>query len=452
MADITPQGSVQDRAAAWVSAWHTIERSTEPVDRDRAERAMAELYAERGLSRPTFIWVDHPADGVLAWHVAARAQDPLRNDFTRGDPGNGDNRALYQLHDPFGLEPDWSRRATARVQRWGGDALDDGFDGRGGYLVGEATIAHAVDGQLMRDSRASRSGWDRAHVDWDEADPPVKQVQRVATTTLARRVIGDRWNELEALFGTDALIDLALDALVGTANHILDVRPSLNQALHALTFPAFDRASIVMGSLHHVLGLRVWRQQDEFAERTAMMERRLELARSGVAFWALDGLAILMERPSRIGLDQRGRLHSAGRPALAWGTHLQVWADHGVIVPRHVIEEPQTLTVAEIDAEQNAEVRRVMIERFGAERLVQEGNAKLLAEDEAGRLWRRPLRGARWGEEAVVMVEVRNATPEPDGTVRTYWLRVPPHVRSARAAVAWTFGLDSERYEPALQT
>ncbi len=47
-------------------------------------------------------------------------------------------------------------------------------------------------------------------------------------------------------------------------------------------------------------------------------------------------------------------------------------------------------------------------------------------------------------DEAVVMVEVLDSTPEPDGTHRTYWLRVPPSNRTAREGVAWTFGLDAD--------
>jgi hypothetical protein len=46
------------------------------------------------------------------------------------------------------------------------------------------------------------------------------------------------------------------------------------------------------------------------------------------------------------------------------------------------------------------------------------------------------------------MVEVVNATPEPDGTRRVYWLRVPPGTRTAREGVAWTFGLSEDRYRP----
>ncbi|MER0246295.1 DUF6745 domain-containing protein, partial [Streptomyces sp. HSW2009] len=67
---------------------------------------------------------------------------------------------------------------------------------------------------------------------------------------------------------------------------------------------------------------------------------------------------------------------------------------------------------------------------------------------ETGVLWRIELAG----DEAVVMVEVVNSTPEPDGSSRTYWLRVPPRTTTAREGVAWTFGLPAEEYEPQRQT
>jgi uncharacterized protein DUF6745 len=50
------------------------------------------------------------------------------------------------------------------------------------------------------------------------------------------------------------------------------------------------------------------------------------------------------------------------------------------------------------------------------------------------------------------MVEVRNSTPEPDGSHKRYWLRVPPEVHTAREAVAWTFGLSADSYQPVIET
>ena len=79
---------------------------------------------------------------------------------------------------------------------------------------------------------------------------------------------------------------------------------------------------------------------------------------------------------------------------------------------------------------------------------VTESGAVPVHEDEAGKLWRIELSG----DEPVVMVEVVNSTPEPDGTFSVYWLRVPPGTQTAKAGVAWTFGLDEATYEPAVQT
>lgn len=81
-------------------------------------------------------------------------------------------------------------------------------------------------------------------------------------------------------------------------------------------------------------------------------------------------------------------------------------------------------------------MRRVMLEHYGYERYLDSG-ARPLHRDETGALWRIDLDG----DEPVVMVEVLNSTPEPDGSRRTYWLRVPPSTRTARQGVAWTFGL-----------
>jgi hypothetical protein len=45
-----------------------------------------------------------------------------------------------------------------------------------------------------------------------------------------------------------------------------------------------------------------------------------------------------------------------------------------------------------------------------------------------------------------------NATPEPDGSYRRYFLRVPPTVRTARRGLAWSFGLTRSEYAPAVET
>jgi len=43
-------------------------------------------------------------------------------------------------------------------------------------------------------------------------------------------------------------------------------------------------------------------------------------------------------------------------------------------------------------------------------------------------------------------VEVINATPERDGTRKHFFLQVPANMRTARDAVAWTYGLRPDVY------
>jgi hypothetical protein len=142
------------------------------------------------------------------------------------------------------------------------------------------------------------------------------------------------------------------------------------------------------------------------------------------------------------------RLHCADGPAVAWPDGWGVYAIHGVRVPGWIIEQPERITVALIDSERNAEVRRVMIARYGHARYLHDAGATLVHEDNRGKLWRKE----RPDDSDLLMVEVRNSTPEPDGSIKDYFLRVPPEVKTASEAVAWTFGLTAKTYQPVAET
>jgi hypothetical protein len=160
------------------------------------------------------------------------------------------------------------------------------------------------------------------------------------------------------------------------------------------------------------------------------------------------GVVILTERPSELHRDDEGRLHNESGPAVRYPDGWSIYAIHAVRVPQRVVEEPETITVEQIRGERNAEVRRVMIERFGADRYLLASDAKLVQEDECGKLWRVDLEE----DEPLVMVCCMNSTAEPDGSFREYHLRVPPTTKTAREGIAWTFDVPEELYEPAVQT
>jgi hypothetical protein len=89
-----------------------------------------------------------------------------------------------------------------------------------------------------------------------------------------------------------------------------------------------------------------------------------------------------------------------------------------------------------------------MIEKYGQARYLTDSGAVEISRDDFGVLYRRELAD----DEALVMVKVVNSTPEPDGSFKDYFLRVPPTMTTAKEAVAWTFGMKADAYAPLAQT
>ena len=148
-------------------------------------------------------------------------------------------------------------------------------------------------------------------------------------------------------------------------------------------------------------------------------------------WWApWDGICILSDRPRHVSFDSQGRLHDetgmAVRFSCGWGVH----AIHGVRVPEWVVERPAEITAAKISAETNAEIKRVMIERYGVARYVADSGARVVAQCGSDH----PLLGLRGArllemptdgyERPLTVVEVVNSTAEPDGSFRLYHLSV----------------------------
>ncbi|GGV06533.1 hypothetical protein GCM10010275_53210 [Streptomyces litmocidini] len=165
-------------------------------------------------------------------------------------------------------------------------------------------------------------------------------------------------------------------------------------------------------------------------------------------WWPYENAAVLCERPVELHRDEAGRLDRGDGPALAFRDGFALHAWRGLRVSADFLAGLTDLTPERIREEENAELRRVMLEYHGYDRYLAASGARHEHSDETGVLWRIALAD----DEDVVMVEVVNSTPEPDGTHRTYWLRVPPRTRTAREGVAWTFGLRPEEYEPLVQT
>ncbi|MFJ9682811.1 DUF6745 domain-containing protein [Streptomyces sp. NPDC101194] len=209
-----------------------------------------------------------------------------------------------------------------------------------------------------------------------------------------------------------------------------------------------DESAVRLVLLDAVLGQHDAAWLAAFDGRGERLNGLAEVARHAGWWWPYERVVVISERPEALHRDEAGRLDRGDGPALAYRDGFALHAWRGMPVPAEFLAELNSLTPERIREEENAELRRVMLEFYGYDRYLGESGAEPVHRDETGVLWRIALDG----DEDVVMVEVVNSTPEPDGTSRTYWLRVPPGTRTAKDGVAWTFGLQGKEYAPLRQT
>lgn len=193
---------------------------------------------------------------------------------------------------------------------------------------------------------------------------------------------------------------------------------------------------------------RLTKRSQEQDEIKVMLDAHIKASRAAHVYAAFDNVCLVSMRPTSITLDAQGHLHCENGPALTYGDGFGVHSWHGVTVPARFVKAPESITVREINQQRDVTLRRIMLELYGSERYIEDSFRHPMQEDEYGSLFRRLVDGT----EDLVMVRVINSTPEQDGSRSEYWLRVPPHVRTAKEAVAWTFRLAPHDYNPIRET
>jgi hypothetical protein len=120
----------------------------------------------------------------------------------------------------------------------------------------------------------------------------------------------------------------------------------------------------------------------------------------------------------------------------------------GVPIDERIFLRPETIHLTEILAERNAERRRVLLDRFGVARFMEESGAVVLDQDTDAGGPRRLLRVELPDDEPLVTLSCHCPS-----TARQYFLRVPPNTTSCHNAAAWIAGFDDPAdYRPLQET
>ena len=150
-------------------------------------------------------------------------------------------------------------------------------------------------------------------------------------------------------------------------------------------------------------------------------------------------ICAVCDRPRHLRFDSQNRLHAEAEPAIEFADGWNFYYYHGVRLPEEYGKShPNQWQSQWLLTEKNAEVRRVLIQGIGYDRIIQELEAKQIDS---------------WQEYALLQID--NADVEPicllkmtcPSTGFIHALRVPPNLTSAREAIGWVnWDIDPEEF------
>ncbi len=157
---------------------------------------------------------------------------------------------------------------------------------------------------------------------------------------------------------------------------------------------------------------------------------------------------MVSDRPETLSIDAANRPHNVEGPFCKWRDGSALYSVNGTRIPAWILEQPEKITVKIIENESNASIRRVMTDKYGAAKYMVDSGAKVIHQDDFGTLYRKEVPG----DEPIVMCKVIDASVDETGTIPEYWIGVPPEMKRAKQAIAWTFDKSESEYSPDEQT
>ncbi|GAX40387.1 hypothetical protein NIES4075_13520 [Tolypothrix sp. NIES-4075] len=150
---------------------------------------------------------------------------------------------------------------------------------------------------------------------------------------------------------------------------------------------------------------------------------------------------IVCDRPLHLLFDNENRLHAEGKPAIEFADGYSLYSYHGVTLPEKYGKiHPHHWESQWLLSEDNAELRRVLIQGIGYDRIASELQAIELD---------------AWGEYTLLKINA-DVDNEPiyllkmtcPSTGFIHILRVPPDTQSAREAIHWVnWGIYPEQFQ-----
>lgn len=409
--------------------WRAIAFPTEPVDRQKASVAVKTAYELMGFQEPEILFFDSPYQALVT--VVAQLVEQLDSQWI--------NRLENQLshHQGDELESELVRQLISQLisplEKQLGCQLGSQFDSQLNKQL-ESQLTSRLDSKLV-------SGLDT-------------QLKNLLKNQRLSQLVHQQENQLNSQLVRQLVNQLKSRMKSRQANKLLSRLTTLLES---------QRSSQLVSRLGNLLGKRLFYNNCIHSELWASQGSWLDFCRSVLngncdlrkwqVFHSLvsncgwifpyEKTCIVCDRPIKLCFDSNRFLHAEGEFALLFADGYSLYFNHGVVLPRKYGQlHPSQWQAEWILHEDNAELRRTLIQGIGYDRICQELEARELDS---------------WQEYTLLRIEkiIDDMDKQPihllkmacPSTGYIHALRVPPEMRSAREAIRWVnWGVDPERF------
>lgn len=178
-----------------------------------------------------------------------------------------------------------------------------------------------------------------------------------------------------------------------------------------------------------------------------------ELANAAGYWLPLTHCVLVSDRPKKISLDERFRLHDMNAPALVYHDEWSISAINGVVVPEYFVNtSADSISPSEVMAEGNIEVRAALMKKVGLVRFMHILKPITISfgPDKRSRLVEFEINGVRCRGLHVYWKELdgEHQTLIPVPRERSQFGRyAPDNINDFEQVRMWTFGLDPKKIE-----
>lgn len=413
--------------------WRAIAFPTEPVNRHQASVAVKTAYELIGFQEPEIVFFDSP---YQAWRtVVAQLVEQLDSQLI--------NRLENQLSHQQGdeLESELVRQLISQLV----SPLEKQLEKQLGSQLG-----NQLDRQLNKQLESQLT----SRLDNSLVSQLDTQLKNLLNNQGLSQLVHQQENQLNSQLVRQLVNQLKNRIKNRQANKVLSRLTTLLES---------QRSSQLVSRLGSLLGRRLFYNNCIHPELWASQGSWLDFCRSVLngncdpkkwqVFHSLvsscgwifpyEKTCIVCDRPIKLCFDSNRLLHAEGEFALLFADGYSLYFNHGVVLPRKYGQlHPHQWQAEWILEEDNAELRRTLIQGIGYDRICQELEARALDSWQEYTLLRLDKIIDDMDKQPIHLLKM---TCPSTGYIHA--LRVPPQMRSAREAIRWVnWGVDPERF------